>query len=201
MSDRETIFKAIQSALEPLPERTAYPEWETDLSVSRHGRGDADDLELFAQRLKAAKGVFFESWQALAGFLREQNASAGYIDEALRGEAGQALDGLSLETAIDRERIDDYAFGITLASGAIAESGTIILRDGDSPYRLAALAPWIHVAVVRKEAIHRTVADAVAAFGGDPSIIFATGPSKTADIEGILIQGVHGPGVQAVLVV
>jgi L-lactate dehydrogenase complex protein LldG len=35
----------------------------------------------------------------------------------------------------------------------------------------------------------------------DPNIIWVTGPSKTADVEGILIQGVHGPGVQACLLV
>jgi L-lactate dehydrogenase complex protein LldG len=35
----------------------------------------------------------------------------------------------------------------------------------------------------------------------DPNIIWVTGPSKTADVEGILIQGVHGPGVQGCLLV
>ena len=42
---------------------------------------------------------------------------------------------------------------------------------------------------------------AVAALGDDPNIIWCTGPSKTADVEGILIEGVHGPGVQIALVV
>jgi len=32
-------------------------------------------------------------------------------------------------------------------------------------------------------------------------VIWCTGPSKTADVEGILIEGVHGPGQQIALVV
>jgi L-lactate dehydrogenase complex protein LldG len=77
----------------------------------------------------------------------------------------------------------------------------LILRDADCPYRLGALAPWFHVAVLRKSDICPTIAEAIANLGTDPSIIFVTGPSKTADIEGILIQGVHGPGIQGVLLV
>jgi L-lactate dehydrogenase complex protein LldG len=43
--------------------------------------------------------------------------------------------------------------------------------------------------------------DAIAAFGESPNIIWCTGPSKTADVEGILIEGVHGPGEQIALLV
>ena len=49
--------------------------------------------------------------------------------------------------------------------------------------------------------IHRHVADAIAALGDDPNVIWCTGPSKTADVEGILIEGVHGPGEQIALIV
>lgn len=201
MSDRDTIFNAIREAVGALPEPTAYPDWDSELTVSRHARSETPDIDLFRQRMEAAKGVFLDGWSELREFLLKEKATSGYIDETLFGEAGEALSGITVEHAIDRDRIDDYAFGITKASGAIAESGTLILRDADSPYRLAALAPWVHIAVVRKDSIVRTVADAVARFDADPSIVFATGPSKTADIEGILIQGVHGPGVQAVCVV
>jgi len=36
----------------------------------------------------------------------------------------------------------------------------------------------------------------VTSLGTDPNVIWVTGPSKTADVEGILIEGVHGPGEQ-----
>ncbi len=58
----------------------------------------------------------------------------------------------------------------------------------------------MHVAVLDKTGIHRTIADALTAMGDTPNIIWVTGPSKTADVEGILIEGVHGPGEQIVLV-
>ena len=69
------------------------------------------------------------------------------------------------------------------------------------PALWSALAPWVHVAVVRREDIHCDISQAVAALGDDPNVIWCTGPSKTADVEGILIEGVHGPGEQLALIV
>ncbi len=203
MNDRDAVFSRIRAALAPLPARAPYPDWDPQVTASRFAHSDRDTLALFAERLRAVHGVYLEGWEALARFLREQGleGAEGYLDPALAGQAGGHLAGFALADSLDRSRIDDYRFGITPAGGAIAETGSIILRDGDTPHRLAALAPWVHVAVVRRERVVRTVAEAVAALGDDPSIILVTGPSKTADIEGILIEGVHGPGVQACCVV
>jgi L-lactate dehydrogenase complex protein LldG len=97
--------------------------------------------------------------------------------------------------------VDDYQFGITRGAGAIAETGTIILNDALTSARLAALAPWAHVAVISRRLLHSDLLQAVAALGSDPNVIWCTGPSKTADVEGILIEGVHGPGVQIAMFV
>lgn len=201
MNDRERMFASIRQALEPLPERTAAPEWENDLVVSRYAREALDDLTLFRRQMEKAHGKVFLDWKSLAAFLKENRATLGYVEESLVTEAGQELPEVQLETVLDRDRIDDYHFGLTPASGAIAESGSLILRDADSRYRLGALAPWIHVAVLKRKDLVRTFCDGILSLDSDPSIVLATGPSKTADIEGILIEGVHGPGIQAVLVV
>jgi L-lactate dehydrogenase complex protein LldG len=109
--------------------------------------------------------------------------------------------GLVVETEYHRERYDEYQFGITRATGAIAESGTLIIDDFKTSHRLAALSPWVHIGVLKKDEIHRSIPEAIEAFGEAPNIIWCTGPSKTADVEGILIEGVHGPGEQVALLI
>ena len=96
--------------------------------------------------------------------------------------------------------VDDYDFGITRGAAAIAESGTIVLNDATTSSRLAALAPWVHVAVVERAHIVADLSAAIAGLGDDRNVVWCTGASKTADVEGILIEGVHGPGVQIGLV-
>lgn len=55
----------------------------------------------------------------------------------------------------------------------------------------AALAPWHHIALVSHAKIYRTIADALAAMQDDPNLISVAGPSKTGNVEGILIQSVQ----------
>ena len=57
------------------------------------------------------------------------------------------------------------------------------------------------MAVVPRSSLYSDLAQAVAALGSDPNVVWCTGPSKTADVEGILIEGVHGPGAQIALFV
>ncbi len=100
-------------------------------------------------------------------------------------------------TGGESDQVDEIDVALTPAAGAIAESGSIIMTDESSPDRLSESAPWIHIAVVRRDTIHRSIADAIAAMPEGPNIIWVTGPSKTADVEGILIQGVHSPACRA----
>ena len=200
---REQILGRIRKAVSALPNPAPLPEYDPALSVSRIGvqaLGAPDLLAVFAEQLQAASGRWAEDWSQLADRLRKEEPACGYCAPEFVEKLKMAWPEAPVEETFSRGRIDDYAFGITPAWGAIAETGTVLLLDSVTPARLAALAPWIHVAVVPAERLFATVADAIAALPDDPSIVMVTGPSKTADIEGILIEGVHGPGQQYAIV-
>lgn len=199
-TDREFILSRVRGALASLPHRAALPDWEAELVIMRQARGAVDAWTLFAERLRSVHGIPLTAVADLVTLLEENGWRHGYCDPVLWPQLAPAFPAtITVETSFDRLRVDDYQFGITRASSAIAETGTVVLTDSGTSSRLAALAPWVHVAVVTRDQMVIDVPQAVAALPDDPNVIWCTGPSKTADVEGILIEGVHGPGLQAVL--
>jgi L-lactate dehydrogenase complex protein LldG len=202
---RERFFARVSAAVAGHTEKSAAPVYADEIAFARSATVGPNPVDRFRERLDAAHGRAFTDAGALLDWLAAQGARHGYCDPVLAPMLAAACARtpaarITFETTLERARIDDYLFGITRAAGAIAETGTIILDDALTSRRLAALAPWIHVAVLAPEQIHAHVADAIAALGDDPNIIWCTGPSKTADVEGILIEGVHGPGHQIALI-
>ena len=200
--DREAILSRVRGALAPLKERAPMPEYDEGLVLARSRRDSGDAMAEFAARLRAVNGEVAADAAALAALLGSRGWTRGYCDPAL-WPALKAHFGpeFRVETVFDRARVDDFQFGITRGAGAIAETGTIILADATTSSRLGELAPWAHAAVISRTALYSDLAQAVAALGSDPNVIWCTGPSKTADVEGILIEGVHGPGAQLALFV
>ena len=200
---RRQIFDRVRAALARVAaaDKAPLPEYPADVALPLDARAPADPVARFREKLAAVGGRSFTDPAALAAWLKGQGATRGYCDPALAGWLAAALGGgFTLESALDRARIDEYQFGITRARAAIAETGSLILDDATTSSRLGALAPWIHVAVIAPDQIMPDLSAAVAALGEDPNVMFCTGPSKTADVEGILIEGVHGPGEQVALI-
>jgi L-lactate dehydrogenase complex protein LldG len=199
MSSRESILSRVRGALAPIPTRAAYPTYADNAAstLPPSAYDPAARWPLFKERTARVNGVALEGAPALVEWLAAKNQFRGYCDPELWSFVGPAFDDrFQVERTYERSRVDDYLFGITRAAGAIAETGTVVLSDRSTSGRLAALTPWVHVAVFSAAQLHTDVAQAIAALGSDPNVIWCTGPSKTADVEGILIQGVHGPGVQ-----
>ncbi|WP_404423451.1 lactate utilization protein C [Nibricoccus sp. IMCC34717] len=197
---REKILNRVRAAVAPLRERAVRPEWERSLVALRNQQPQTDAWARFAERFQAAAGVPFSDGAAFAQWAGAQGWKKGYCDPELLPALKPLLPaGVEIATELDRAIIDTYEFGITRADAAIAETGTLVLADRSTSRRLGALAPWTHVAVVPRERIFADLPAMLAAMPDDPNVIWVTGPSKTADVEGILIQGVHGPGVQVAL--
>jgi L-lactate dehydrogenase complex protein LldG len=198
---RADIFAKLHAVTGAVKVKAPLPDYDPALTHALPRLEGGDLLAIFRRNLHAVNGKAMDSTDELARFLTTTGHLRGYCDPVLMERVGHALAaaGLIVACDYDRSRYDDYQFGITRASGAIAESGTLILDDETTSRRLAALTPWVHVAVLERHTIHRTIADALAALGDRANVIWCTGPSKTADVEGILIEGVHGPGEQIAL--
>ena len=95
--------------------------------------------------------------------------------------------------------------GITSADYALADTGTLVMLSSPHEARMISLLPPAHIAVVSCSRL-LTGLDEFFSVLPDPalassSMVLITGPSRTADIEQILVRGVHGPGqITAVLV-
>lgn len=201
MSGRTTIFQAIHAALEPIKEPAAYPEYDSACAEAQWLANEHDLVDLFSRRLRQTGAVLLDSLDACVAWLEQEKPALLYLAPEFI-HLRSALEVVCPVTdTFDRAQIDEIDCAITPAWGAIAESGTLILAESNTVDRLAALAPWRHIAALSRDKIFRSINDAVTALPPDQDAIWVTGPSKTADVEGILIQGVHGPGQQACLLI
>ena len=101
--------------------------------------------------------------------------------------------------------LDDVLVGVTGAYGALADTGSLVVVSGPGRGRIASLLPPVHIAVVRGAQLAPTLFDFLAANPAiadvGSNVVAITGPSRTGDIEGTLVLGVHGPGeVHVVLI-
>lgn len=90
--------------------------------------------------------------------------------------------------------------GVSHAAAGIAETGSLVLLSGAANPVTLAFLPETHVVVLEVGCIVGSYEDAVAlvrestAGTGLPRTInLISGPSRTADIGGILVMGAHGP--------
>ena len=114
------------------------------------------------------------------------------------------------DRAAYREACFAASAGITGVDFVLAETGSLVLTSRTEGSQLASLAPPVHIALFRENQVIESLDEVLEMLRlsrdtDQPtpgrSVVFVTGPSRTADIEQILIRGVHGPGeVHAILV-
>lgn len=88
---------------------------------------------------------------------------------------------------------------ITGCEALIARTGTMVLSSAHAEGRTASVYAPVHICIAFSKQIVADIEDAIRLVqqkynGQIPSFIsFASGPSRTADIEKTLVTGVHGP--------
>ena len=115
--------------------------------------------------------------------LEDEAQLAAFLDELGLGARPAAV--------VEGER------AFTLADGLIAETGTLVLSGLRPGSRRAALLAEEHWALVSDELVFDTLGHFLEAGSwsgrAGPALTLITGPSRTADIEKILVMGAHGP--------
>ena len=211
MTERENIFTRIREAL-TVP---AHGGGGGLPSVADHRRvmppvGETDDeqLALFARNAAELKADFrvVNSREEMVGQLRalrqiEDWKSVGVHDGDLSRFACNAL-GLPVcrtDGGYQARELEACDAGITECDALIAQTGSVLVTSRSAGGRALSVLPPHHVVIARREQL---LADLPAAFewlqkkyGADqPSMIsLITGPSRTGDIERILVLGAHGP--------
>ena len=171
--------------------------------------------------MEARVASMLERVRALAGEAVESDDARGFVAGAIAGKTAVASNAPFLaECGIaslpgvrsgitDREELRALCatvdVGITSADYALADTGTLVMLSSPQEARMISLLPPAHIAVVPRARI-LTGLDELFSLLPNPaestsSLVLITGPSRTADIEQILVRGVHGPGVLAVVVV
>lgn len=112
-----------------------------------------------------------------------------------------------LDKPAARSKMFAADIGITSATLAIAETGSLLMASTSGRERTASLLPLVHLAIVERAQIVPDLFDAFAqleAAGIEniaSNVTLITGPSKTGDLELKLTTGVHGPGKWHVVVI
>jgi len=161
--------------------------------------------EQFTERFEAAGGevMSFETQVEASLWVRDFLADfdSHSVGELARGRLNEEVEPDEWIEEIDPSAVEA---GVSLAFGAVAETGSLIMTPQDG--RRAQLLPPVHLVFVDQAKIYETLSEGLVALKNEvppgdsesrglPSAVgLHSGPSKSADIGQVLVKGVHGPG-------
>ena len=196
---KENILKKIRKALShstPLPfpasegEQPIFPPLTQEPEVE------------FAEQFTKLQGKFIycinqqELAFQLGSLIRKQDWQKIFCveDKLISGIADLLSDRLT------HEDLAGCDAAITGCECLVARTGSIVLSAAQEQGRTTSVYAPVHICIANSKQVKVDIKDALQfmkeKYGENlPSLIsFATGPSRTADIEKTLVVGVHGPG-------
>ena len=204
----------VRSLADNVAERDLPPP-DSDAAPAGHGAwlpqvGESfeDRVALFADLSESLKTDFrrVADTEAAADVVREIAASegwsryathAGKLTDALRGRLD--LPALLTDDGYDPDELERCDAGVTGCDALVAQTGSVLISTASAGGRALSVLPEHHVVLAT---IDQLLPDLPSAYkllrerygGRMPSYAgLVTGPSRTGDIERILVLGAHGP--------
>lgn len=228
IGDRDAILGRIAEALkEPAPRRHEFPartaaaptvtapfrEW-----LPHVGPTTEDHVALFASMSAMLKSEFRECADiadaaeaitrlARAGSWKRLALHSGELTDAIARALPPELEIIRTENGYEKSALETCDAGLTECDTLVAQTGSVCVTSRSAGGRALSALPAHHLVIARRSQI---VPDLPAAYeqlaqryGSDyPSFLgFITGPSRTGDIERILVLGAHGPKRLTILLV
>lgn len=217
--DKQAFMDRIRSVLQRDPSTAVETPPAVDESIIRLASREDDLFDLAMRNIEAVSmkpqrvtlATLPETLHTLLDTIQPKTAA---VSEAALGrlfDVAGVLDARGIERIASSDGNFRAQFaadvGLTDVRAVLAETGTLVVATDASHSRGPSLVPPIHIAIARASDIVPDMLDVYAGLKGLPprelpsSIAYITGPSKTADIEGMLVQGIHGPQTVHVLLV
>ena len=220
MTEREKILARVREALKrpahgpgahgkaPLPASAQSSAAGARQWLPKVGESFSDQLALFARNAAELKADFqlLNSAEEMRQALVRLRGAEGWTSVAAHSsELTDAicpplnLPLLRTDQPYDIHALEACSAGISECDALVAQTGSVLVTSRSAGGRALSVLPPHHVVLARREQL---VADLPAAFAlvkqkyadNYPSMIsFITGPSRTGDIERILVLGAHGP--------
>jgi L-lactate dehydrogenase complex protein LldG len=193
---KENILKRIRQALSnPVP----LPFSQSEGTQSVFQSHTDDDAVIFAEMFTKLQGKFiycpneYELVKNVDQLIKNNHWVKIYCKE---NEWIPLLDSIPVEPYQDLSSCD---VAVTGCEFLVARTGTIVMSSAEQSGRTTSVYAPIHICIAYSSQLVSDLKDALNLLKNKysnqiPSFItFASGPSRTADIEKTLVTGVHGP--------
>ncbi len=213
---RERILQRLREA-GASSTKAALPT-SSDAALFANHPGQENLLERFGAKLVALKGEFFRVRDAREAASRVQellvSAAANSPQVCLR-QRSELLDALLAQEPwlqthttllphdLPNADFAQYEAGLTVADFLIARTGSVMLDAASAGGRRLSVLPPLHIVLATAAQVVASLDEAFARIKNLAPASYMTiisGPSRTSDIEKILVLGAHGPKRLAVIV-
>lgn len=212
-SDSHVKARALTRETKPIASDSPIKNWLPSAGSTRADR--IDSFKRYSDKLKTRFEVVTDIPAAVSlvhGIAREENWRRVGAHHAPIVE--RCVDGIGVpacwtdeEKDFDAEELEGCDAGITTCEALIAQTGSVLVTCSGNGGRALSVLPPHHIVIATADQLAFNLADGYQVLRdryGDslPSqITFITGPSRTGDIERILVLGAHGPRELTVILI